>query len=141
MDVLLLQTPDGGEVTAVNGQLQLTEGLETSVFLSLFGGNSDDSGLSSDDAKQWWGNRSETDPAKRYRSAFQFLIRTLPLIPANLPRLEEAATGDLQWLKQSAADSVAARASMPGVNRVQLNIAIVINGKTSVFKVTQPGKP
>lgn len=138
MDVLLFQTADGGDVTAANGQIALTAGLETAVYLSLFGGNSDDSGLTADDSKQFWANFDEPDPAKTYRSEFQFLINSLPLIPANLQRFEEAAMSDLQWLTNGVADSVAAVASMPGINRVQVSIAVVIDGKTSLFKITPP---
>ena len=139
MDVLFFQTADGGEVRAVNGQLELSEGLDTAAYLSLFGGNSDDSGLTADDAKQWWSNFDETDPAKRYRSETQFLLRTLPLIPANLIRLEDAAAKDLSWMLQSTTDSIAVRASMPGINRVQLDVVLVIDGKKTAFSVTPPG--
>jgi phage gp46-like protein len=139
MDVLLFQTPDGGEVRCVSGQMALTEGLDTAVYLSCFGGNSDDSGLTADDSLEWWGDKSETDPAKKYRSELQFLLRTLPLIPANLSRFEDAATKDLSWLLTSVADSLAVRASMPGIDQVSLAIAFVINGKTSVFSLKPPG--
>ncbi len=138
MDVLLFQTPDGGEITALNGQLKLTGGLETAVMLSCFGGNVEDSGLSADNAKQWWGNVEETDTTKTYRSELQFLLKTLPLIPANLPRFEAAANKDLAWLADSVADSVAARATMPGIDQIKITIAIVINGKSTVFSVTPP---
>lgn len=138
MDVLLFQTADGGDIVAQNGQLQLSEGLDVAAYLSLFGGNSDDSGLTADDAKQWWGNRDEPDPNKRYRSETQFLLRNLPLIPANLKRIEDAASNDLKWLLTSVADSVAVRVTMPGVNRVLLNIVLVIDGKTTAFSLTPP---
>ncbi len=140
MDVRLFQTPDGGEIKAVNGQLQLTEGLDTAAILSCFGGNSDDSGQTSDDSKQWWGNAGETDPAKKYRSQLQHLLKTLPLIPANLPRFEDAANADLAWMADSGVvDSVAARATMPGVNQVQVDVAFVINGKKTLFSIKPPG--
>ena len=139
MDVLFFQTADGGEIVATNGKLELTEGLDTAAFLSLFGGNSDDSGLTADESKQWWSNFDEPDPAKRYRSETQFLLRTLPLIPANLIRLEDAATKDLSWMLQSTADSIAVRATMPGINRVKLDIILVIDGKTTAFSLIPPG--
>lgn len=139
MDVLFFQTPDGGEVRCSNGQMAMSEGLDVAAYLSCFGGNAEDSGLTSDDSKQFWGNFSETDPAKKYRSELQFLLRTLPIIPANLTRFEEAAVKDLSWMTASVADSIAARASMPGVNRVKIDIAIVINGKTTAFSITPPG--
>jgi phage gp46-like protein len=140
MDVLLFQTPDGGEISCANGQITLTEGLDTAAYIALFGGNSDDSGLTADDSKQWWGNFDETDPDKRLRGQLQRLLNTLPLIPANLQRFEEAAVADLEWMKQSVADSIAARATMPGIDQVKIEIVTVIDGKTTKFSVTPPGK-
>jgi phage gp46-like protein len=139
MDVLLFQTPDGGEILCVAGQMQLTEGLDTAAYLSCFGGNSDDSGQTSDVALEWWGNKGETDPAKKYRSQLQHLLKTLPLIPANLPRFEDAANADLAWMADSGVvDSIAARATMPGINQVKVDVAMVINGKTTLFSLKPP---
>jgi|SRR6185369_1733171 len=140
MDVRLFQTADGGEINASNGQIELSEGLDTASYLSLFGGNDDDSGLTADNASQWWANFDEPDPDKTYRSQLQFLLRTLPLIPANLQRFEEAAVADLAWMKTSVADSIAARATMPGIDTVKIDIVTVLDGKTTKFSVNQPGK-
>jgi|SRR6478736_680130 len=139
MDVLIFQTPDGGEIIAENGQITLTEGLDVAAYLSCFGGNSDDSGLSADDSKQFWANFDESDPDKRYRSELQHALKTLPLIPANLTRFEDAAVKDLSWMQESVADSVAARATMPGVDKVQVDIAVVINGEKTLFSLKPPG--
>jgi phage gp46-like protein len=136
MDVLLFQTPDGGEIEAKNGQISLSEGLEVAAYLSCFGGNVDDSGIEADNASQFWANFDQTDPDKRYRSTLQFLLRTLPITPANLKRFEEAAVADLRWMTKSAADSVAARATMPGVDQVKIDIVIVIAGESTAFSVT-----
>ena len=81
-DVLLSQTADGGEITVANGQVALTGGLESAVYLSIFGGNDSDSGQESTAPKQWWGNLDEPDPAGRYRGQTQYLLRALPLVPA-----------------------------------------------------------
>jgi hypothetical protein len=137
-DVLLFQSVDGGEIRASNGQIELTSGLEVAALLSCFGGNTEDSGLTADDALQWWANHDETNPDKRYRSELQHLLKTLTLIPANLIRFEDAAVHDLSWMQQSVADSVAARATMPGIDQVKVAIAIVINGQTSSFVLTPP---
>jgi phage gp46-like protein len=139
MDVHFFQTPDGGEITATNGQIILSEGLEVAAYLSCFGGNSEDSGLTADDSKQFWANHDQPDPDKRYRSQLQNLLRTLPLIPANMKRFEDAAASDLAWMATSLADTIAVRATMPGVDKVKLDIALVIDGKTTAFSMTPPG--
>lgn len=123
-DVLLRQTNDGGDITVDHGLVLLSEGLETAVFLSLFGGNEDDAGGASTEL-QWWGNLIETEPASTYRSETQHLTRSLPAVPFNLRRIEQAASRDLQWMLDTGdADSVAVEATIPGLNRVRLEVTI-----------------
>jgi len=130
MDVLITQTPDGGEISFVNGSPVLTDGFENAVYLSLFGGNQDDGDGQEDAAIQWWGNLSEADPAKQYRSELQKLLRSIPAIPANLLRLQEAAERDLQWMLDAKnATLVVASASMPARNAVTLELDLEIDGK------------
>lgn len=124
-DVLLRQTNDGGDVTIQGGLLLLSEGLETAVYLSLFGGNEDDP-AETDTSLQWWGNVLETEPELAYRSETQFLIKSLPAIPANLRRVEQAAARDLKWLTDTGnAQSVTAEATIPAVNRIALALVII----------------
>ena len=103
----------------------MSEGLETAVYLSLFGGNEDDP-AEADTALQWWGNLLETEPERAYRSETQYLVRSLPAIPLNLRRIEQAAARDLQWiLDTGVAQSVTIEATIPAVNRVRLGVVIV----------------
>lgn len=137
-DVLMFHTTDGGEIEFVNGQPTMSDGLATFVYLAMFGGNVLDSGLSGDDRKQWWGNLSETDPARTYRSRTQNLLATLVPIPANLRRLEDAAKSDLSPLLTIAASSITATASMPALNQVTLDVAVVINNVAYEYSFTRP---
>jgi phage gp46-like protein len=125
-DVLLRQTNDGGDITAENGLLAMSEGLETAAYLSLFGGNLDDEGDAASSRLQWWGNLDEVEPARVYRSETQALLRALPAVPSNLRRVEQAAGRDLAWFISSGiARSVDASASIPAVNRIRLTVNIV----------------
>lgn len=124
-DVYLFHTPDGGDIRCANGVIELSDGLETAVYLSLFGGNAHDSGLESDNAKQWWGNLIEAEPARQMRSETQVLLRSTPAIPANLRLIEEAAGRDLAWLIPNQATQVSVFCTMPGLNRVRLEIKVV----------------
>lgn len=122
-DVLLYQGNDDGEIDVVNGVVTMSGGLETAAYLSLFGGNEQDDGRS-DSPLQYWGNYGET-PDRQYRSETQYLLRSIPAIPANLRRLEDAATRDLGWFVSSgAATSVSASATMPGPGRIRLVVSI-----------------
>lgn len=124
-DVLLRQTSDGGDITLEGGLLLMSEGLETAAYLSLFGGNEDDPGDAGASTLQWWGNLLETDAARTYRSETQYLIKSLPAIPANLRRIEQAAARDLQWMLDTAtALSVTVEATIPALNRVRINLTI-----------------
>lgn len=118
-DILLLHTLDDGEISVSGGIVQMCGGLETAVYLSLFGGNEDDGRPAN--PRTWWGNLDETDPARQYRSETQYLLRSLPATSSNLLRIEDAAKKDLAWLLSSkAAASVAITASMPGINKIKI---------------------
>lgn len=126
-DVLLFHTADGGEIELINGQPTMSDGLATAAYLSLFGGNEQDSGLQGDDRKQWWGNLGETEQSRVYRSRTQRLLRAIPAIPANLRRVEDAANADLAWFMDEVASAITVTASMPTLNRVVIAIAITVS--------------
>lgn len=135
----MLHTPDGGDIEIINGLVTLDDGLFAAVYLSLFGGNDNDSGLPGDQSKQWWGNFGEVDPARCYRSETQFVLTSLPATTGNLRRLEAAIKNDLAWLVSGGmARAVTASASMPARNRV--NVAAVLSfdvGEDRRFDIPQ----
>jgi phage gp46-like protein len=139
IDVLMTMTPDGGEVTFRNGQPAETDGPETAVLLSLFGGNDDDSGSDGDKPKQWWANHEEPDQAKHYRSETQALILGLPAVPANLKRIEDAVGRDLAWMVAGqVATFVGVVCRMPRLNWIDLEIELEANGERFPVKIGMP---
>ena len=123
-DILLFQSTDDGDLNLINGVLQMSGGLETAVYLSLFGGNADDSG-SDKNPRSWWGNLDEVDAAKHLRSETQYLLESMPATTGNLSRLRKAVERDLTWLKTSGvAAAVNVVASLPELNKVKLTITI-----------------
>lgn len=135
----MLQTNDGGEFEIVNGEPTMDDSPETSVKLSLFGGNKDDSGADGDARRQWWGNVDEADPQKRYRSETQALLRSLVPIPANLRRLEDAVVRDLAWMTENGtATFVAAAARMPARNTVEFTVSVEVDGRNFPITITKP---
>ena len=129
-DVLLFHTVDGGEITFIGGEPKMSDGLETSTYLSLFGGNEDDGGLDATASLQWWGNLGERDVAKTYRSETQYLLRALPATPANLRRVEDGATRDLAWMLEEFASRVEVSASIPRFNTLELAVFIEVDTGT-----------
>lgn len=136
-DVLLYQTDDDGEINVTDGTVEMSGGLETAAYLSLFGGNKDDS-TTAGDALTWWGNLDETEPSKQYRSETQYLLGTLPTTSYNLGRIEDAALRDLAWFTdEKVADTVAVSATIPGLNRVALSVTITAEGNPTTFNFTE----
>lgn len=125
-DILLFQTNDGGDINIENGRVKTTAGLETAVYLSLFGGNDNDNGIGNN-LKQWWGNinRPELD---RYRSQTQFILKSLPLISGNLARIQDAVNNDLSWLVETKIVlSVSVSLFIEAVNKLRIEIEIEVN--------------
>jgi phage gp46-like protein len=139
-DVRLFQTDDGGEIQVESGIVAMDGGLETAVYLSLFGGNEDDDGRPSNLAT-WWGNIDEQLPERRYRSETQNLLRALPATSGNLRRVEDAGNRDLAWLiEQNVASSVSVSASVIGLNRVKITINVEAVGIPSRFEFLENWK-
>lgn len=139
-DVKLFNTVDGGEISVVGGITEMSSGLDTAAYLSLFGGNDEDDG-SDGNPKTWWGNLTETEPAKKYVSETQFLLKSIPATSENLLRIEDAAARDLQWfLDVKAASSVTVAASIPALNRITISIQIIAEGEESDFEFTENWK-
>lgn len=124
-DVKLFNTLNNGDITVEEGITEMSGGLETAVYLSLFGGNEDDDGLD-DNRKQWWGNLSENEPSKQYRSETQHMMRSLPLTTNRVRPLEEAILRDLRWLIPDVARTIEAEVFVIGLNKIKINV--VING-------------
>jgi phage gp46-like protein len=96
-DLLLLDTPDGGDIVIENGLLQPDRGFATAVYISLFGGNKEESGKVKTN-KTWWGNTLEGTEAEKIVSRFQHIITAMPLSIKNIKAAEEAAKLDLKWI-------------------------------------------
>jgi phage gp46-like protein len=123
-DINLFQTDDDGEIFVENGLVGMSGGLETAAYLSLFGGNEDDDGRKNNPLT-WWGNLDEEEAANEYRSETQNLISSIPATSGNLLRIEDAARRDLEWfLTEKIASVITVVASIPAVNRIQLEISI-----------------
>ena len=123
-DVLLFQTDDDGDIEIEGGIVTMTNTPETMAYLCLFGGNEQDDGREGNPAT-WWGNVEESDAQRRYISETQHLLRSLPAVPFNLLRLEDAARRDLSVLTSSGvAQTVTVAASIPALNRILLVVNI-----------------
>lgn len=138
LDILLFDTPDGGEIEILQGRTTMERGIRTAVYLSLFGGNDDDDGGPAGLPRQWWGNLLEPDSTKHLRSEFQALLQTLSATPAHLRLLEDAARRDLAWITDYGVEAIRVEGSMPRVNFASLEIEIDVDGQTIDLNVSMP---
>ncbi|MGP1427463.1 MAG: hypothetical protein ACTTKB_04510 [Treponema sp.] len=129
-DVLLIETPDGGDIVLEDGRVKPCKDFSTAVYLSLFGGNKDDAGTVKN-RRTWWANTlRETPEGEKMISRFQAIITGLPLSVKNIRKAETAAVLDLEWLKnEGAADEIIVEGKTRGKNIFVLKIEIKNSGK------------
>ncbi len=136
-DVVLFQTTDDGNITVEDGLVEMSGGLETSAYLSMFGGNEDDDG-SDNNPLTWWGNVDELEPSRQYRSETQNLLKALPITTGNLVRIKDAAGRDLAWLiEENVASSVLVSVGIPALNRIGIKVDIEARGEKSSFEFVE----
>jgi phage gp46-like protein len=135
-DLLLEDTPDDGDIRIENDLFVSDRSFNTSVYLSLFGGNKDDNGKVKN-KKTWWGNTlAGTAENEKLVSRFQAIIFGLPMTTKNIQDAETAASLDLEWLiKAEAADKIIATGRATGRNRFALTVQIRSGGK-SIYENT-----
>ena len=129
-DVLLIETPDGGDIVLENGAVKPCKDFSTAVYLSLFGGNKDDAGTVKN-RYTWWANTlKETPEDEKIVSRFQAIITGLPLSIKNIRKAETAAALDLEWLKsEGVADEIIADGKTKGKDSFVLRVQIKNKGQ------------
>jgi hypothetical protein len=137
-DVLMRHTDDGGEIECVGGIITLSDGLETSAYLSVLGGNEDDNGIDADNPEQFWANFEEPVVERRQRSRTQYVLIALPCLPSNMPLVEEAVMADLAWMGPALQATVAVEATIPAVDTVNIHVEITIGNVTYPFDFKSP---
>jgi phage gp46-like protein len=97
-DLLLEDTPDGGDIKIENDLFVSDMSFNTAVYLSLFGGNKNDNGKVKNKFT-WWGNTlAGISESEKLISRFQSIIFGLPMTTKNIQSAENAASLDLKWV-------------------------------------------
>jgi phage gp46-like protein len=130
-DLLLVETPDGGNILIEEGVFVSDKAFSTAVYLSLFGGNKEDAGKVKNN-QAWWGNLlPDTAEAEKLISRFQAVILGLPMSTKNILEAEKAAALDLEWLIDAGiAGAVEVDGNAAGKNNFSLRVKVNANGTT-----------
>lgn len=124
----LILGPDGGDLLLLNGDLELSDGLETALILSMWGGNLKDNGATSGEKNQYWGNVIETNEYAKIRSKTQNVSNSVPLTVSALQLVRDAAASDLSWIDDSDLGEVKSIDADGAVKRIDITAEIDIFG-------------
>lgn len=139
-DVVLYQSLDDGEIEVVGGVVTMDGGLQTAVYLSLFGGNFKDDGLANNEFG-WWGNTLETTASRKLVSETQNLLQGIPSTANNRLRIDQAVRRDLQWmLTEKVANEIDVAVTIPGLNKIKIVVTINAIGLESTFEFIENWK-
>ena len=112
-DVLLFQTLNDSDMSITDGIVQMTQGLETAVYLSLFS-----------PVDTYLNEAAETNDEKLFSQA-EAIIQNKPQSSKNYQLLVQAVNADLKWLVTNGnANSIDTSVSSDGLNRVIISITI-----------------
>lgn len=118
-DVYLFNTLDGGDIRAERGFIEMTAGLESAVYISLFGGSE----------APWWGDGIENESAYKLQSETEAALNKYAAISGNLIKLEQAAIRDLNWMiTTNTASDLSVIVSLAATKRVCYQIEFIADG-------------
>lgn len=127
-DVLLTSTPDGFDVVLENGLIKDCRDFDSSVLLSLMGGNDED--LNRRPKETWWGNLVEgTQESEWISSEFGAMVKGFPLTSGNLRKAKDACKRDLNWImSEGGADDISVELAAESSQRVKLDVEVTQDG-------------
>jgi len=134
-DVLLFSSGDGGEIELdENNFIVNDESFETSIYLTLFGGNKKDDGTPSKRKYAYWGNLLEkNNPERRLISRTQNILEGLPATSENLLKVKEAIKLDMKWyFEEAIIDNLEIITTIPEKNKIYIELRGMKN-KNTIF--------
>lgn len=106
MDVLVVETLNGGDVMVKGNDLMAAKGFENMPYLAMFGGNLEASTPSIRVAGElnndWWGNSFIQQRAAQANSDTERKLQNEPVTSAGRIRMEATVKRDLQFMTQFA---------------------------------------
>ncbi len=110
-DLEMIETGNGGDLVLLDRDLRVITGLQTMVYLALFGGNpgfvTPTIRPENDNAFDFWGNALiKENREQQYNSLTEKKLEDVALNSAGRIEIEEAVNADLEFLKEVANVSV-----------------------------------
>ena len=113
-DMALLNSLGGGDIKIINGDSIPDNGLETAVFITLFGSDLRNEGF--------YGDAYSTFEAEKLNGDFQKLLSE-PITSSNLLRLEDSAKKDLDWMiRDGLVSEIIVSIIVLGINKIKITI-------------------
>lgn len=113
MDLLIIETGDGGDFVKTAKDFVTVDGFESMIYMALFGGNTQASTpgqrLITEQAFDWWGNSLflPNDQGMQFNSETERVLIKTPLTSSGRLLIEDAVRNDLKFMKEFAIVSVA----------------------------------
>ncbi len=127
MDVLIIETLNGGDIVKKGNDVTTAAGWENMPYLAMFGGNVRQSTPSRRVEGElnfdFWGNAYEPDPVVQMNSQTERTLMTTALTSTGRVVIENAVKADLAFMSEFADVTVAV--SIVSDDRVQIDIAII----------------
>lgn len=130
MDLVVLETLNGGDLQVQGRDLVMIDGLENQVYLALFGGNvgfPSKNLIDTEESFDWWGNNllMPSNQSIQFNSLFEKKLQTVALTSSGRVELEAAAKADLAFLK----DFVTVTVSITIISDDRIQLKIVLDAK------------
>jgi hypothetical protein len=135
MDLLLIETLNGGDLYKKGNDLLMIPGWQNMPYLAMFGGNVEavtKARSSGEEDFSWWGNNllMQGNSSIQFNSLTENALKNTPLTSAGRVVIQKAVERDLDFMKEFAVIKVTV--SIVGPNRVQINIDVLQpSGKVS----------
>ncbi len=123
MDVLIIETGNGGDLLLTGSDLEVVNGYENMAYLSMFSG------------ADWWANDLITEPTQRVQCLTEVALLENALSSAGRLKIIDAIKNDLSFFKDMTGAEINVDANIANSDR--LDISININGQ-EVYMNWQP---
>lgn len=124
---MIYESGNGGELSLVNGDIEMIDGISNQPYLAHFGGNIEASTtgeeIEGEERKDWFGNVFLlNNPGTQMNSELERSMNENSLNSSGRSKIENAAKNDLSYLSDTA--KVDSKVSVTGVDKVLITDTI-----------------